>query len=356
MKVLIVAPNFGTFGGCEAFVFRLAQELVRHGVTVRLCFKRVKGGFELDDTMKEYLFASPASYTFVDRASSELWNEMKWADLVHAQNPSIDVAVFARLLRKPFVMTVHGWLRDRWSLRGLLSRVANRLADRRWYNSDFVWEKWEGDHKLPSSGKLPIVSNLPEGPAPYEERSGFAFAARWVENKGLDVLVRAYARADLDRTEWPLILLGDGPLRSRIEALIDDLGVDGIDIRGFVDEDTRDDVIRHAKWMVIPPHTDEDLGLTPIEARHVKVPCIITRDGGLLESGGTHALKCEPGAVEGLAQRLEEAAAMQEAEYRRISEATHSDLLEYLQPMSLYLDHYRDLLLDKGREVAVSTV
>jgi len=151
----------------------------------------------------------------------------------------------------------------------------------------------------------------------------------------------------LNRKKWPLTLLGDGPLRPKIEMLIDDLGVEGVAIRGFVDESTRNDIMRHAKWMVTPPHTQEDLGLTPIEARHVGVPCIITRDGGLPEAGGEHALMCEPRDVTGLSQLLERAAQMPEDEYRELSKATHEELLDYLKPMSLYLDHYCEVLRER---------
>lgn len=340
MKVLIVSPSFGTFGGCEAFIFRLADEIVRHGHTVTLCFKRVDQQFDLDDTLQEYIDATPARVTFVDRASRPLYDAIQKADLVHCQNPSIDVALMAKWVGTPLVMTIHGWLRERWTPRGLAARLARWLTDRRWYNSDFVWRKWEPRRRSPTSGKLPIVSNLPTGVVSPSARKGFVFAARWVENKGLEVLLQAYARANLDRNEWPLTLLGDGPLRPRVEALIRDRQIEGVDIRGFVDDATRNDVIRHARWMVTPPHTDEDLGLTPIEARHVGVPCIITRDGGLPEAGGTHALMCEPRDVDGLRQRLEEAAAMDAAAYEALAEASRKELLDYLQPMSLYLDHY----------------
>jgi len=341
MNVLIVSPSFGTFGGCEAFVFRLAEELARHDAhRASICFKRVAGDFSLDETLQEYVDASPVPVTFVDRASQALYDEINAADLVHAQNPSIDVALLAKWAGVPLVMTIHGWLRERWTPRGLAARLARWLTDRRWYNSDFVWRKWEPRRRSPTSGKLPIVSDLPTGVVPPDERTGFAFAARWIENKGLEVLLEAYAEADLDRSEWPLTLLGDGPLRPRVEALIRDRRIEGVDVRGFVDQATRDDVIRHAKWMVTPPHTDEDLGLTPIEARHVGVPCIITRDGGLPEAGGRHALICEPRDVDGLCRRLEEAAAMPAADYETLSVATRAELMDYLQPMSLYLDHY----------------
>lgn len=340
MNVLIVSPSFGTFGGCEAFIFRLAEEIVDHDYHATLCFKRVEGEFALDETLKEYIETTPARVVFVDRASQALYDEIRAADLVHCQNPSIDVALMAKWAGTPLVMTIHGWLRERWTPRGLAARLARRLTDRRWYNSDFVWSKWEPHGRSATSGKLPIVSNLPTGMVPPNERKGFVFAARWIENKGLEVLLQAYAQADLDRRKWPLILLGDGPLRPQIEAMICEDEISGVDIRGFVDNATRNDVIRHARWMVTPPHTDEDLGLTPIEARHVGVPCIITRDGGLPEAGGAHALVCEPRDVDGLCQRLEEAAAMDAGTYNALAEATRKELLDYLQPMSLYIDHY----------------
>lgn len=343
MNILIVSPSFGTFGGCEAFVFRLADEIIQNDDQVTICFKRVAGSFALDDTLQSYIDATSARVCFVDRASQALYDKIRRADLVHAQNPSIDVALLAKWAGVPLVMTIHGWLRERWTPRGLAARLARWLTDRRWYNSDFVWGKWEPRRRSPTSGKLPIVSNLPTGTVPPAERRGFVFAARWIENKGLDVLLQAYAQTDLDRSEWPLTLLGDGPLRPRIEAMIRDERIEGVDIRGFVDQETRDDIIRHSKWMVTPPHTDEDLGLTPIEARHVGVPCIITRDGGLPEAGGQHALICEPRDIDGLHRRLEEAANMSAQDYDKRAQATRTELMEYLQPMGLYLDHYKAL-------------
>ena len=324
-------------------MFALANELQRSGVEVTVGFKRVKS-FKLDPTLEAYVGQSDVPVVFVDRASSDLSKLIRDADLVHAQNTSIDIALLALRWRKPMVLTIHGWLRNKWSIRSILARFTSAIAVRRWYNSDFVWKKWEPQQPRSGSGRLPIVSNLPEGVVDPSARSGFVFAARWIENKGLEVLVEAYAGAKIDKAAWPLRLLGDGPLRSRVLGLIETLGDEGIEVLGFVDNQTRNHVIRHAKWMVTPPHTDEDLGLTPIEARHVGVPSIITRDGGLPEAGGRYALQCEPRDVAGLRDCLERAASFRDEEYNRISVATREELLEYLQPMSLYLDNYRAVL------------
>ena len=67
--------------------------------------------------------------------------------------------------------------------------------------------------------------------------------------------------------------------------------------------------------MVTPPHTREDLGLTPLEARSVGVPCIVSEDGGVIETGGPYALRCEPGSVESLEASLKKAMEMSKDEY-----------------------------------------
>lgn len=348
MKVAIVSPCFGVLGGLETFICAVAEELQsKPGVDVTLCFKKTKG-FKLDWLLEKVAWDTGAKVLFVERVSRELVAVIRDADIIHCQNPCIDVVLLAKFFRKPLAMTIHGWCQGGFSARALLRDVAWRLADRRWYNSKFVWGTWEPRGRKATSEQLPVVSNLPEGIVPPAERRGFVFIARWIANKGIDILVEAYARAKLDRRDWPLILMGDGPLRPEIERKIREEKIEGIQIRGFVSEAERNETIRHARWMVTPPNTREDLGLTPMEARHVAVPCIITRDGGLPEAGGKHALICEPGNVEELKSLLEAAAEMDPAEYEWRSRETRIELLEQLQPMSVYFERFKEML-DEAR-------
>lgn len=346
MKILIASPCLGSFGGIESFVFNLAQELQScQDIECTVCLKKVKG-FKLDSSFSKLIDTAKFNVVFVDKASKKLFELIKRADLVHCQNPCIDIVLFAKILNKPLVMTIYNWRRHSFGFRPFLSQLANNLASRSWYISDFVWNSWEPKLKRLNSGKLPIISNLPTDSVPPAQRQGFLFIARWIPNKGLEVLLDAYAQANLDYEAWPLTLVGDGPLRPLVEAKILEQKIEGVVIKGFVDNQTRNNIIRHAKWMVTPPHTNEDLGLTPIEARHVGVPCIITRDGGLSEAGGKYALSCEPGNVEQLKQLLEQAASMDEVSYEKLSNATHEELLEYLKPMSLYIDNYKQVLAE----------
>jgi glycosyltransferase involved in cell wall biosynthesis len=252
--------------------------------------------------------------------------------------------VLAKLKRKRLVLTIHNYMRREWSLHRLLWRAGARFADARWYNSQFVWETWEPHRKRHGSRKIPTTSKLPEGWTAPNERRGFVFIGRWIANKGIDTLVDAYAVADLDRDAWPLILMGDGPLRGSIESRIGAKSITGIEITGFVNEATKARIVQNAGWAVVPPNTNEDFGLTAIEARNLGVPCIITRDGGLPEAGGKQALVCEPGDVEGLARLLEQAAKMPDAEYALRAERTHAELADELVPITFYADAYRRIL------------
>lgn len=341
VRVAIVSPTFGGYGGLEAFVLALVAGLqAAPDLTIHLYFKRT-AGFELSTELREAVAGLADRISFVPRASGALASAILRADVVHAQNPSPDVVLFAKASRRPLLINVINHRRSPGGARSLLWRYALRRADGRFYISEFVRRTWEGNSAWPNSQVVFPISALPEGPLPSAERRGFVFAARWIPNKGIDTLVDAYAAAQLDPVVWPLTLVGDGPLRPEIERRISRHGVRGVSMPGFVAADEKAAFIRSARWMVVPPNTNEDFGLTAIEARHVGVPCIITRDGGVPEAAGDEALACEPGDVRGLADRLREAAGMSELEYERRARSTRESLARQLAGPEFYGQTYR---------------
>lgn len=340
--MVLVSPCAGAYGGIEAFVLALATAVRREpDMEVRICFKRLQN-FALQPGLKAMLQGENVIYT--DRgADRDLLETIRWSDVVHLQNALPDGTFFAKLYRKPLVLTIHNHMTRELTPHRLLWRVAASMADERWYNSQFVWNTWEPHRKRARSRKVPTVSKLPEGWTAPENRRGFVFIGRWIANKGIDTLLDAYALAQLDRERWPLVLMGDGPLRQLIEYAIKRREITGVSVLGFVDETTKTERIQNARWMVVPPNTREDFGLSAIEARHLGVPCIITRDGGLPEAGGRQALICEPNNPEALAGLLEEAARMNEVEYAGRAAQTRVELATELEPMEFYAQAYRRL-------------
>jgi glycosyltransferase involved in cell wall biosynthesis len=342
LKVVIVSPTFGAYGGIEAFVLAIARYLkTQPALEVRLVWKKV-AGFAPTEALEQRCVETGIAYAYVEKGSSELWRQLKWADVVHSQNAPPDVIVFARLLGKPLALTIHNYLRlNTWH--SVAWKFLSRLAQERWYNSHFVWKTWEKGRELPGSKRTPTISELPTGSIPSAQRRGFTFLSRWIANKGLEVLVEAYAEAGLSPAEWPLHLVGDGPLRAQIEAMIAERKIVGVQVHGFVSEEEKGRILRATKWLVVPPHTNEDMGLTPLEARSVGVPVIATRDGGLPEAAGPAALLCEPASVADLKRCLHEAAAMPEADYEERAAIGLASLQDYLTPMHFYVEAYRRL-------------
>jgi glycosyltransferase involved in cell wall biosynthesis len=185
---------------------------------------------------------------------------------------------------------------------------------------------------------------MPQEETPSDKRKGFLFIGRWVPNKGIRILLEAYARLKVDPQEWPLTMLGDGPLREEVLRTIQNKGIQGVHLPGFVSEYERHRYTREAKWMVTPPHTQEDLGLTPLEARSVGVPCIASTDGGIKETAGPHALFCKPGDVNSLAECMKKAIETEECQYLELSKLAKVDLEQYVRPLDEYAEEYLNLI------------
>ena len=352
LKILMLAPCLGKFGGIETFCLTLIEDLIYKGASVRLLRKKVTG-FEHDGSIQKNENEIRSSWTvdenkrfisqFVSPRDSVIKHAIHECDLVHLHNPMVEGVWHARKANKPCVMTVYNWRRKGINPRLLAWRWAVSKADRRWYISEFVWDSWEKNRRQ-ASARLPVLSRMPQGETPPEKRKGFLFIGRWVPNKGIRILLEAYARLKADPQEWPLTMVGDGPLQEEVLHTIQEKGIHGVQLPGFVSESERHRYTRDAKWMVTPPHTKEDLGLTPLEARSVGVPCIATLDGGISETAGPHALFCKPGCVNSLTNRLQDAVDMSEKEYQQKVLSTKEGLYDYVRPLDQYAENYLQLL------------
>lgn len=120
-------------------------------------------------------------------------------------------------------------------------------------------------------------------PAPATPHEGIRFltVARHVPQKGLDVLLDAFAivRARLPRAT--LDLVGDGPLRGALEDQVRTFGLtDAVHVRGF--ERTFASAYQRADIFVLPSRW-EGLGIAAIEAAACGLPTVASDVGGLRE-------------------------------------------------------------------------
>jgi glycosyltransferase involved in cell wall biosynthesis len=150
----------------------------------------------------------------------------------------------------------------------------------------------------------------PQGSAPPPDvfqRSGPGpiglFVGRLVSYKGLDVLVRAVAGTDLR-----VVVVGDGPLRSSVEAEIRAAGLrDRILLTGEVEDADLPAYYRAADYFVLPSTTPAEMfGISLLEAMACGKPVIST----MLTSG---VREVNEAGVTGLAVAPGNAAALRDA-------------------------------------------
>jgi glycosyltransferase involved in cell wall biosynthesis len=341
VNVLVCGSSKGEYGGIEAVMFTLAKYLDEQpDYGAELAFKLTRGA-AVRASLESWLEGTTVKTAVVNRMSPKLFAMMLRADVIHTQNVPPDIIAFAKLLGKPLISITHNYLKPGRDAHTLLWQLGRLLCDAITYNSRFVQQTWNRSaFKHVRTWVIPTLAELPEPISPGGERMGFAFISRWIPNKGADLLIEAYSKANFDKSLWPLVMMGDGPLRKPLEEHVAKHQYPGIKILGRVTEQTKCEQISRAKWAVVPPNTNEDMGLTPIEARIMGTPVIASNDGGVPESAGKWSRFFQKGSVDALKEALESVTMLGETDYLKQANASQLELKNYLKPLSIYLQIY----------------
>ena len=108
-------------------------------------------------------------------------------------------------------------------------------------------------------------------PEPY-----VLYAGKLAPNKGVQFLLNAYQRAGL---QWPLVVAGDGPLRSALEAEARERRID-LRVRGWLGRAEALAWMRHAAILAFPSYGPESLSRVLIEAAALGAPIAAMDTGG----------------------------------------------------------------------------
>jgi glycosyltransferase involved in cell wall biosynthesis len=120
-------------------------------------------------------------------------------------------------------------------------------------------------------------------PAPVDGERYLLCVAMHNEKKGLDTLIRAFARIAAADRSLKLRLAGDGPLRGELEALAGGLGLAGR--VEFLGRCSRPEIVRLMKGalLFVLPSRSEPFGLTLLEAAVSRTPIVASAVGGIPE-------------------------------------------------------------------------
>jgi glycosyltransferase involved in cell wall biosynthesis len=121
------------------------------------------------------------------------------------------------------------------------------------------------------------------------------YAGKLAVNKGVQFLPAAYEQAGLG---WPLVVVGDGPLRASFEREARDRNID-LRLMGWQDRDRVWSWMRHATMLAFPSYGPESLSRVLLEAAALGVPIAAMDTGGtsdILHGGDTALLSRSPDA------------------------------------------------------------
>ncbi len=126
---------------------------------------------------------------------------------------------------------------------------------------------------------VPIFANPPSLP----DRPQLLAIGRLMHQKGFDRLVRAMPTVLIRHPDAQLDVIGEGPERPALEALITEFGLtDSITLHGFVDRDLVPGLLADAQ-VVIAPSRYEGLPYALLEASMAARPIVASRTGGIDE-------------------------------------------------------------------------
>ncbi|MBB2203442.1 glycosyltransferase [Gluconacetobacter takamatsuzukensis] len=281
----------------------------------------------------------------------DLWQHAAWPRMV-AQMATRDPAPYLRLLGKrrpalvhahfgvdgvyamevarrldvPLVTTFHGFdvtLSDRrflcspaWANYPLHRRALARRGQLFLCNSHFLRDQALA-HGFPAGRThvhyIGVDCSAYQPRAQADETPVILHVARLVEMKGTEYLLRAFARVADRHPGLRLAIIGDGPLRGRLEALAGALGVGArVLFLGARPHAVVMEWMRRAMMLVLPSVLTasgrvEGLGMVMLEAAACGVPVVASRVGGIPEgvAEGRSGLVVPPRDVEALADAMD---------------------------------------------------
>jgi colanic acid/amylovoran biosynthesis glycosyltransferase len=196
----------------------------------------------------------------------------------------------ARALGVPLVVTLHG---SDVTVRGSQREIYRHLGE---YASKFVCvSKFIRERALDAgfpAEKLCVhhigINRSLFSPS---EKAGLSnsvlFVGRLVEKKGCEYLLRAMQKVQQEQPECELIIIGDGPLRTSLEGLAQELGV-CCNFRGTQPATAVREALSSARVFCVPSVTaangdSEGLPTVLAEAQAMGIPVVSTTHGGIPE-------------------------------------------------------------------------
>lgn len=325
MKVLSITYEYPPVGGGGSVVAAgLNQTLVHFGDRIAVVTSRMRGLPELEqvdgvDVHRTWCWRRHRHYTTAPELATTLWPAF-WRgvevmrefrpDVIHTHFVLPSAVVGSALARRfdvPHIVTAHGsdipgynpdrfiglhqLLRPAW--RGLVRRASAVTSP-----SEFLAGLIQASADVP-------VTVIPNGyePAPRQRRAKrnmVLLVSRMFPRKGIQYFLEAMRDF---RTDWEVVVAGDGPYRATLEQRARDAGVAARFV-GFVDKVTLRGLYEEASLLVFPS-IQENFPMVLLEAMDAGCAIVTSDAEGCGEVVGDAGFVVRKGDVEGLRRAMQ---------------------------------------------------
>jgi glycosyltransferase involved in cell wall biosynthesis len=331
VHVLTLVDHLGTTGGAERLALDIATRLDRSRFRSTLCASRFGTDRALSHEEQQVvglLRDAGAELLALGRRSTEIWPWRRLAayirrervDVIHAHMFGSNAwgTVVGRLTRVPVVIAHE----HTWSFEGEpLKRLLDRELIGRWSDA-FVAVSREDRRRMIEIERVPAkrIRVLANGIAPRSPTAGRDLRAELGigsgpllgavgalrAQKAYDVLIRAAGALRGHHPDLHVLIAGDGPERSRLEALVRELGLTDVVMLLGRRLDVPD--ILAELDVAVCASNYEGTPLAVIEYMGAGLPIVATRVGGVpdLIEDGVHGVLVEPGDPAGLAAAIDD--------------------------------------------------
>ncbi len=204
--------------------------------------------------------------------------------------PSAYAAIFARLRGSPLIIYSDGtsWYernlgRHQLLARALLLRAASACVAKSKPAAERFLELGVAADRVflaPHSSTMDRLWSIARG-RDYELGDKFTIltAGRLVPHKGVDRLLLAIARLEPEHPPIRLVVAGSGPELQRLRRLAEELGLEDVQFRGFVDHGDMPELYAEADAFAFPTF-DDPFGIVLLEAAAAGLPLVASRHAG----------------------------------------------------------------------------
>lgn len=378
MNILMVNYEYPPLGGGGGVFTRdLAEELASSGHSVDVitsCFRGLKprettGGVNIHrvpvldrGSLDVATMSSLLSFPVPAVAAGRGLLRMKKYDIIHSffAVPSAPAGVIlSRISGIPHVLTVfggdiydptkklspHRHAMFRWAVRAVLNGSAKVTTE----SADIAAHAARIYHPHREIDVVPIgLPRIHFSPVPRKELSMrensiyLVSIGRLIKRKGFEYLIQALAILSEKGIDLRLILIGDGPERTALEALAAETGVsDHVLFAGRVDDKTKF-LYLSASDIFVLPSIHEGFGIVLLEAMSCSLPVVATNRGGQTEiiKDGRNGTLVPTADADSLARAIEAFAASEDSR-KRTGKNNLEDVKQY--NMSTIRDRYLEL-------------